>query len=221
MTPDPKHADGHKTSKPPNLVEKWTLWILTATLLAAAYAGYEATRLADSTDRLVIDAQETAKRQLRAYVSFTEGTIENCQTKGGCRLFMGVKNTGQTPAYNLTCYLASEVRDIIPPKTIFLNATTYFHFEQTGTLTIDLGAQQEWKLDYCDGGPSVSSLSVPSGKMIYAWGVVKYRDTFQRCMYTAFIGRYDGSIHFLYQTNNDPEGQEDCDSEQAARAQFP
>jgi len=57
--PDAAHEDRKK----PNWVEKGTLVVLTLTLFAAGYAGYEAHRLADSTEMAIGDARRVAEGQ--------------------------------------------------------------------------------------------------------------------------------------------------------------
>jgi len=86
----------------PNWVDKGTLIVLLFTLGAACYAGYEADRLADGTDRLVASAGDTAKRQLRAYVGILPGDVENFGDVANQSFTFIRKNYGATPAYDVT-----------------------------------------------------------------------------------------------------------------------
>lgn len=119
----------HDDREKPNWVEKGTLAVLTLTLFAAGYAGYEAHRLADSTEvaigdaRKVADAQsrdttqslqiardaanatrasiEAVKIQLRPYISFDQVDISDATGPLAPTIFLQIKNAGVTPAYDL------------------------------------------------------------------------------------------------------------------------
>lgn len=78
--------------------------IFTGGLFAATIALFLATcALWWSTRRLVKGAEDTAKRQLRAYIHVpsTELTIHP-EEIGGWTANVTIKNFGQTPAYNMT-----------------------------------------------------------------------------------------------------------------------
>jgi hypothetical protein len=106
--------------KPPNWVEKWTLIALVFTFFAALYAGYEATRLANGTDRLVRDAEDTAERQLRAYVGPTPASGFRFDP-GPTRMHgfdVYLLNTGETPAYRIR--FAGKMK-VLPPTGPTIN----------------------------------------------------------------------------------------------------
>ena len=66
VTNDNRHIYPQTTKeerKKPNWVEKGTLFVLTLTLIAAGYAGFEAHRLAELTKKAVFDSERTATQQ--------------------------------------------------------------------------------------------------------------------------------------------------------------
>ena len=170
------------------------------------------------TRQLVIGAETTSKAQLRAYVLFESGAI-NCQFKG-C-IGINVRNSGQTPAYDLTCYLTSAIRDPLEPQVDWSVTRKQFRFEQTGDYSIDLGPNHPVPLDFCQLGPTVSGLKPPSGKAIYVWGDVKYRDFLDRCEFDAFIAQEDGGFHYIWEYTGDPTGKEHCDGKAPERSIYP
>jgi hypothetical protein len=216
---DTEYTQRYPTQKKHDRFDWISLFVLIATCSAAFGAACEAKRLADSTDKLVIDAEDTAKRQLRAYVSFEEGGRITCGTLG-CGIDIRIKNSGQTPAYNVTCYVASESRDTVFDPITDQNFRN-FQFSQTGIATVDLGSGQEWTISNCTQGPSIVGLSEKTGKTLYAWGVVKFRDAFNRCQRTAFIAKESSGLTFLWQSASDPIDDSDCDSGNPRRSIFP
>jgi hypothetical protein len=116
------HPDKSQSrSHPPNWVEKGTLFVLTLTLLAAGYAGYQANRLADLTNQAISDNRDVTKDQRdefavlnRASVSLKD--IDFVPTKDGDSINWYLEpifeNSGATPTDEMTArinYLAPRV----------------------------------------------------------------------------------------------------------------
>jgi len=183
-----------------------TVAAITAAVIAFL-AFLETKRQAEAGWAQVKVYQEIEKRQLRAYLTFQDGGIK-C---GGadCGLQLNVKNSGQTPAYNVTCYFASQSR-AVHPEPLTNEAYKTFEFRETGAASIDLGNNDLQGLPACAIGSFVKSLSVPPGQETYAWGIVKYRDIFQRCHRSAFLAKLvdiqatgkteAGKLQFLWQS---------------------
>ncbi len=77
---------------------KSTVWLAVVTTFLAVFTAL----LWLATRKLVIDAKETSKRQLRAYISVTAtGRIPNSVNPTLPAFQIKIKNTGQTPAYGV------------------------------------------------------------------------------------------------------------------------
>lgn len=74
------------------------IWFIWRTLKANVDAVQAATRAAVAAEASVAVAEDTAKRQLRAYLAVVGCSIE--ETDSGFTLSAILKNTGQTPAFN-------------------------------------------------------------------------------------------------------------------------
>ena len=61
--------------------------------------------------------KDTAERQMRAYVTYSDGQISF--SGGSYATSVKVKNSGQTPAYNLTSWIGSEIADVLEGPPIY------------------------------------------------------------------------------------------------------
>lgn len=182
----------------------------------AYFAFLETKRQAEAGWAQVRIYQEIENRQLRAYLTFQDGAVK-CG-RADCGMQLNVKNSGQTPAYNVTCYLASQSRAVLPEPLTNETYTT-FEFRETGAASIDLGNGDSQGLPACAIGAFVKALSAPPGQETYAWGIVKYRDIFQRCHRSAFLAKLvdiqaaarteTGKFQFLWQSA-DGESDQGC-----------
>jgi hypothetical protein len=155
--------------------------LVIATVLLAIYTY----RLWDSTAKLVTGADETAKRELRAYVSVTPANLAASLAPGAIpKLMIGLQNHGQTPAYDVSqqflwgTYPVSEHDRL--PFPISAKQRGYL-----STLILDPGAQRN---SYPTG---VAPTSEADSAMIlagvnatgesvrfYCMGYIFYRDAF-------------------------------------------
>ena len=165
-----------------------------------------------STRDLVEGGEKTSKLQLRAYITYVGDSRIDCanQTQG-CGLSIEIKNSGITPAYNVTCFYASESRDTIAEPIVDENWYKLFRFDETGDATVDIGAGDQHRgLPACHRGTTIQNAIAGAGKTIYVWGVAKYRDVFQHCHIAAFIAKNAASsLQFLWQSS-DGESNQDC-----------
>jgi hypothetical protein len=138
-----------------------------------------------ATKALVIGAEDTSKRQLRAYV-VTQGNL--CEVKNN-RFFshFTIKNTGQTPAHNLriisnTCVLLHPVSKSFDFSIV----------DPGGPSASLLGAGQEVASDSSLGpGDTLKeewdeALSDDGWLKIYTYGTITYYDVFNNRQWTNF-----------------------------------
>jgi hypothetical protein len=162
--------------------------IFTVILAIATWALYRATR------NLVRGAEETAERQLRAYVLVSSAKVTNLtnlvEGNGIPEAIVVIKNSGQTPAYdlhNVTGFTA----DSYPPRpTIKLTISDKDSIVQT---TMPLGPGDTTAsntLGKILTDPQKASLADGTG-VVYVYGTIRYRDVFgkHRCTkYRLMIG---------------------------------
>lgn len=145
-----------------------------------------------ATRRLVKDSENTAQRQLRAYVFVTE--VKVTRWPSGQHIAVQFKNAGQTPAYELTISADKVITgyplnvDLISSNKKpcgALGAGLYSHFTLTGFSLTDDQRQEMSK-----------------GKLaVYVFGRIDYKDTFDRAHWTTFRHIGGGDTPF------GPEGQ--------------
>jgi hypothetical protein len=177
--------------EPPNWVDKGTLVVLILAFLAAIYAGYEASRLADGTDRLVTTADDSAKRQLRAYVGIVPGDIENFGDREKQVFTMTRKNYGPTPAYDLIVTSVGQsiikIGDpipsgIVPPPP-----------DIRGTITLFPSAELPFRVNRIAptiGADLISALMQSDNVQFVYWGALEYHDAFDKRHTTNFCFMY-------------------------------
>lgn len=134
---------------------------------------------------LVVDAEETAKRQLRAYVCVTAAEIRTFGTSEPLEAVIQTKNAGQTPAYEMTARLGiaamSDANNLPPPKEspgatyVGPNTDHYFTVPTNNVLK-----------------PEQQQMVERGDVAIYVYGDLHYRDAFK-------VERY---VHFRLRTRN-------------------
>lgn len=151
--------------------------LLTITIFFTAWATLAASRAAKAARDSVTVAQETAQRQLRAYVHIHEALV--LWTGDGPVAHLLIKNSGQTPAYNVVFAAATAIgidvefdaaptegeraRSVIGPGGEVLKQTAPLFF------------------------PAVDDPTSPvSRARFYAWGSVFYDDAFGVSRYCHF-----------------------------------
>jgi hypothetical protein len=146
-------------------------------------------KLATSTDRLVAGADQTAKRQLRAYVLVDSVSIADLAIQSRTHTVAVVKNFGLTPAYNLKQWSVMECGPFPVVTEIPLDGTAP---ERSGTSIIGPGGitSHVAKLERWLTPNDVSGLQ--GGEMaMYLKGTITYDDIFgesHRTEYMLFTG---------------------------------
>jgi hypothetical protein len=194
----------HNNPKPPNWVEKWTLGVLTLTLIAAGYAGFEARRLADLTEHLITDGRQSSERQLRAYVSIDKASV--AAIGHTLRAVIELRNSGQTPAHDLTTrtrvstHAAGEV--FIPPP--LGDAELSKMIVGPGTIV-----SPESELEIPADNTAVLTALQNGTAVIYVFGRTEYRDVFDKPRHLDFrlrSVRVENGRWILKPTPNGNEG---------------
>jgi hypothetical protein len=159
------------------------LFIVTALLVRytkklwgeAASGRESATRAADAATASAKAAQDTAvtmadtaERQLRAYIR-AEAVNEEPQATPVSRIVhVQLKNSGQTPAYNVRCWAGGAVMGKNPtfekPPADILDPPFVIHPGGIHTIGIEMEANTD------------ANWRIKAGEVIYVWGEVRYED---------------------------------------------
>jgi hypothetical protein len=137
-----------------------------------------------STRRLVKSGENTAKRQLRAYIV---ATIKGCdvpETSDGIFTFhLAIKNTGQTPAHELKVISRTDIFDY--PFTEDFD----FSIPNMDNPSVSLLGAQEVTGSESRSEPMTSEswrhiLNKNSGKRLCTYGTIRYHDIFEDPQHT-------------------------------------
>jgi hypothetical protein len=140
--------------------------IFTATLWRAT------TRLWLSANRQSAHLEETAERQLRAYVLVTTAEIISRDPRPGIRL--AFKNSGQTPAYDVRIWVDVSIRT--PDNERHFSPPLQDH-RMGSSIIGDLILDKYLEVDLVHE----EHILLAEGKItLYVWGEVTYRDAFNR-----------------------------------------
>ncbi len=152
-------------------------------------------------------AQDTAKRQLRAYVSVAglARTKDPGEVAGaGFAVWVDVKNEGQTPAYDVFHWAKIDLREFP------LNGGFDIHcIENPSRCILSSGdkniAFPTFKRDLT---PLEEQAILSNGKAVYVYGEIDYRDAFGKRHMTQFRFRCNGQGYPLGMFKADGEGNE-------------
>jgi hypothetical protein len=144
-----------------------------------------------STKKLVDGAENTAERQLRAYIVADAVDVDITNLIGDQGEVMvcvkiAIKNTGQTPAHDLRVVSKTELlRHPIEMPFHF----TLISGSDPSTAVLGAGestASESKPATPFDGNAMMVATEPESGGRIYTWGTVTYRDVFGHSHYTNF-----------------------------------
>lgn len=155
------------------------IWLAAVTtILAVATAA-----LWWATRNLVIEAKDTDRRQLRAYVSLERtGPIPNSINPGLPAFQIKIKNSGRTPAYSVKSWSGIGIHEL--PLIEKLRP-----MPSVAETDVVLGAEGESVLPIRRQRPfrPEDMATVKAGThAIYVFGKVEYRDAFEKPHYTNF-----------------------------------
>lgn len=184
-TPNPSGEKNkeHKNSPEWNVVYV-TVWLTGFTLGLMFY-----------TAMLWGEASHTAKKQLRAYVTVTSGTIDDWRQpdtdKPMSRLI--IKNCGQTPAHNLEVYSYMDVFEALnPAPDRFIDLKAKFKDVPKSKMVLGPGTkrdkEQEWVINPINHTTREILLKNrdKGGHAIYVYGFIEYVDAFGKPQKTDF-----------------------------------
>ena len=187
------NADKQEEHRKEKAHEDWwltkaTFWLAAVTTILAFFTG----GLWFATYRLVSEAKDTARRQLRAYISLKSGEIVISQDKKEFSVALKFINCGQTPAYSLSISFESEIRELseigqIFPSTKPIEERESKSMEGPG---IDINTA-ETKPFVNDQLNRVSN----GTSAIFVWGEINYIDIFNKPHWLKFRSINGGKAH--------------------------
>ena len=164
----------------------WAYTIFTVFILVVAAKAFLETR------RTANIADDTEKRQLRAYVSTTAKSVQNFNTTQDVIIILAIKNFGLTPAYHVrACGWASIFAYPIDPNYKFPECAY-----DIGQITMTAFPQAEYNPSVDKLGvltPADTALVTAGVKArIAVYGTTWYLDAFGVKHFTNFCHLYDG-----------------------------
>jgi len=133
--------------------------------------------------------QDTAERQLRAYVGVSEASIHKVET-GAPEAIVSIKNFGQTPAYDVQAWIHMWIAEYPLTVTVLPDAPADF---PKSTAVLHPGIQTAFVMPK---EPPVKKELIPllgtAIGTIYVYGTIKYRDAFRRDRTTKYRLIYGG-----------------------------
>lgn len=176
---------------------EWWLVVATVTLVyVTARLVWFTKKLWSSTVDLVGDARDTAKHQLRAYLSPADGTLKLIPGTTVLRAEVALRNSGHTPAHRVRYAITGALR----PK----DELGSFPEPSLSTRKQPIAPNSHWTVGH-------EFISMNSGdlddvlndrKWVYVWGRAEYADIFGRTQTVSF--RYRNVVRQLV---FDPETQ--------------
>ncbi len=123
--------------------------------------------------------QDTAERQLRAYVLYSAGQLD-CNATKQCRIVVKFKNGGTTPAYNVTAWADWKFSTEIT-ESLF----EALRYGETGKYSVDLGASETHNIiELSDSGQEYfgipySQSMFNDGRYLYVGGSLNIETSFK------------------------------------------
>lgn len=144
------------------------------------------------------ETRQTARRELRAYVSISIAGLHQFSDDAGgfdkMTLEIKMKNNGGTPAYD--CWHAGSIAAVPPAQAAETFENTRRSKNYTGTKApYVIGSQQEGngELASFESFPKDVVARIMSGELaVYAYGFCEYRDVFRKTRKTEFCYVADG-----------------------------
>ena len=131
-------------------------------------------------------SERATMAQVRAYLLYDEGKADISKDGRSYSISINFKNFGLTPAYNTTHWINGEVTDSIDkPLAIVRKRRT----KDTGAQTFGVAGQQSMCIR-----ETFATDDLRDDRVIYVWGVIKYRDRSQRCQLDVFELRTDSKL---------------------------
>lgn len=147
-------------------------------------------KLWDAGERQLSHLKESAEQQLGAYVGVSERQIISHDGGNTFVVEISIKNSGQTPAYQVKHCIDADVRDRLSRVAEAFPLSARLPQEWV------MAPGATWKLvkNIAIGGPSGAG-SIAKQRDIYAWGRVDYVDVFDKPQHLLF--RFRGSERLI------------------------
>jgi hypothetical protein len=166
----------------------WQLWMIRKSLADTEIAAKAARRSAKATQRSVETMEDTARKQLRAYVMVEFGRMvkQDLDTLTLAQWYPRITNTGATPAHRLIATARMDVLGLpLPPEyylaynfgTIHSRATLHPRQRNTVTCAADRLFMEEEELARLRDGTE---------RALYIYGRVEYLDIYDAPHHTNF-----------------------------------
>ena len=141
-----------------------------------------------ATRRLVIGAEDTAERQLRAYAWAQTKPTRNIS--GNFEIQTIIKNTGQTPAHEVQSWTMTDFFDHpLPSGHAFKSAPAVLVGPE---FVVNPGSEHSMNTRRETAIPDDDIAAIEAGtKGLYYWGEVRYRDAFNEIRYSRFRFRWN------------------------------
>jgi hypothetical protein len=168
------------------IVAVGTLFIAAFTVILSFATGF----LYFATRDLVEGADKNAEKQLRPYVFLSDAKISDAA--GTPKIYIKIKNFGQTPAYGLSFWTEGALREYpITSKLVRSNSnhSALIDIGPTGSIETTV----DWNGPIQD--PDKAAL-IAKTKAIYVFGKITYRDTFGHDWSTEFRFMEGGEFPF-------------------------
>jgi hypothetical protein len=157
------------------------LAVITAGLAAATAVLARFTwKLWRSTKDLVEEGNETARRELRAYVALREASIHNFAVDEKPEIHLKLTNYGRTPAYRLRVTLDTNIRPDAGELPTLQEVT-----QAAGHLAPGADFQSLKTPEWIVSRQQYFALQTPS-HTLFVYGIVRYVDTFGQERFTKF-----------------------------------
>lgn len=165
-----------------------TVFLALVTTALAIFTAF----LWKSTNRLVGSAEDTAQRQLRAYINISGGRVLNIDDPQNRIFRLDIKNFGQTPAYEVSTVFKCIVREYPLDKNKPLDPVT----DEEHKIFSVMGPTCEYRRDMIApyNGEWVEPKIKDGSTAIYGFGEIRYRDAFgiQRVTEFRYMCQGDG-----------------------------
>ena len=150
-------------------------------LAIAKQAAIAATDAAKASDKQARIADETAEKQLRAYITISETHICNIAEVFPPKAFFQVKNSGQTPAYNVRLFCQVMIRPFPYDGPFPVD------YKQQGTsAVIGPGLSLTNNIPFPNFPMDAIPLLIEGKAILYIYGEMYYRDIFKKEHVTKF-----------------------------------
>jgi len=156
---------------------EWLVALFTGLLVVVTgWLVYYTKNLWASTKNLVDDANETAKHELRAYISAANGALRLIPGTTVLRAEVALMNSGRTPAHNVRYAITGAIR---PSGEL-----GDFPEQDLSTRKQPIAPNAHWTVGHEFIDPPLTAADIHDvesrKKWVYVWGMAKYSDIFGR-----------------------------------------